>query len=1001
MPGLNQLKKFSEDITPIGQEETIRREQGTTLPQVDFPADLSDKDDTYDFEFGLPEKDDVVADKDTDSVETGDSDTTNELPLPQGNEPSETGADSGISADLDPEIAALLGNLAPNTENENVPPTETVAPDITLPPELAVPDTDTDVISDVEELSPLETDPLADLSLQEDLSLDTLEDEDMLQAMPSPDIDDFGAFSDNSNTTESFDMGDDSTILGTEDDMQEQTDSDAIFDLDTDDISPLDNAVPDSNPLELNSEDDPLASFNIGVDEENLDTGVDFSDVEVPDVDFSLDSPDFDENDFEIPGFSDRGAAEANSSIGMLSKKKKIEDSPEDRTHLTDSEYKIFEKNLETYPLNVRIALGDFIVNNDFTDEAIMEVLFKVIKKIPARQLAAHLEKLLDISISVPSNYERRTAEQYAAYKLSLEYQLKNRVLPIALATLALSIIGYILFYFVFTFIYKPLRAEGLYKQGYVLIGEDLFQQSETKFNEALQYKVKKRWFFKYARAYRDKKQYSRARIMYEQLVKRFNFDKKGAMEYALMEFEDLANYEKASFIVRRYILDHHINDKDAMLLHGDINLEWASLPDLSSELKAEKFEQARLEYASLMQLYGSNDLYLSRMLRYFIRTDNLREVLPLKSYFMDMRKTTLGATDLVELGGYMLEKQYGVLSPADEYLRAYIDKVKELLEKGVAADPTIPEAHYNLARYFIRAKEGVLAKKALKNALRTFDVAKKRTPQRILRHINTYNLLGEQYALTRDYLLAEKEYAQGIILFENEKKFSELKADKQVGKLYSNMADLDYFISGDLSAALQNYKNAIENFYDTASIRYRIGFIQYDSANYAEALGSFIKTASKENNDKNLLLSLGNVLMLRNDDAAATGYYSRLIDILDLAKSRYDILLPQVNKEQGDLVNLYMLASNNLGVSLARLAQRTGDSHLQGEAMVQFSQSLRAWDALTRNQDTMVRLEGSNLAAQNIRYLNQANSSFDPAIYATIPRTLYGEHILKQALVE
>ena len=163
----------------------------------------------------------------------------------------------------------------------------------------------------------------------------------------------------------------------------------------------------------------------------------------------------------------------------------------------------------------------------------------------------------------------------------------------------------------------------------------------------------------------------------------------------------------------------------------------------------------------------------------------------------------------------------------------------------------------------------------------------------------------------------------------------------------------------------------------------------------------AFIKASQEKSEDKNLLYSLGNVLALRNDDYSAQGYYERLIDKLDLEKARAGILMPQIQGSDGELVDLYMKTSNNLGVVLNRLAKRTGDSSLNAQAMVNLSDSLRAWDALTRNQTTMVRLEGSNLAAQNLKYISHSYSEFEPSIYVSIPRVLDGEHILEQTFVK
>ena len=60
-------------------------------------------------------------------------------------------------------------------------------------------------------------------------------------------------------------------------------------------------------------------------------------------------------------------------------------------------------------------------------------------------------------------------------------------------------------------------------------------------------------------------------------------------------------------------------------------------------------------------------------------------EVLTLKERFYP-RKKSLSAEDWTDLSGYLLEKLYGPLAPADEYLRSKIEDVKEMLERAVRA---------------------------------------------------------------------------------------------------------------------------------------------------------------------------------------------------------------------------------------------------------------------------------------------------------------------------
>lgn len=701
-------------------------------------------------------------------------------------------------------------------------------------------------------------------------------------------------------------------------------------------------------------------------------------------------------SEFDIPGFSGMGDDfDFDYSEPKVSNESTFDSPVEKRTSLTDEEYKTFKKNLNDYPLNLRIEIERLIVNNEFKDDAVFAVIEKVINGAAARQVSAYLSKYLDISVDIPRDFERRTAEQYDAYKKSLEYQLKNRILPLCAVSILGIFVAVGLFFLIERFVYRPVMADMLYKEGYELLENNLFPQSEVTFNRAVEFKPKKKWFLNYARGYCAKKQYDRSRRMYENSLLRFNHDKVSGMEYAQMELYELANYVRAEEIVKREILDYHINDKDGLLLLGDVFLEWATEKDPS------KFENAFTQYTDLINLYGNNDEYTKRLMRYYIRTDNLREVLPIKAYFYGLKKNVLGSSDLTELSGYLLDKLYGYLSPSDEYLRTQIENVRQLLEMAIEADSTVPEPHYNLARYFIYTGNEANAQLLLNSAITNFENSKTRRPKRIQKNIDSYRLLGEIYTNQQQYLVAEETYGKGVLLFEEEQKNSFLKATPEIGNLYADLGDLDYFISGNMDNALLNYTKATKNEYDTASVNYKIGFINYANKDYEKALSAFIKSSEEKSEDKNLLYSLGNVLALRNDDYSAQGYYERLIDKLDLERARAGILMPQIQGSDGELVDLYMKTSNNLGVVLNRLAKRTGNSSLNAQAMVNLSESLRAWDALTRNQTTMIRLEGSNLAAQNLKYISHSYSEFEPSIYVSIPRVLDGEHILEQTFVK
>lgn len=733
---------------------------------------------------------------------------------------------------------------------------------------------------------------------------------------------------------------------------------------------------------------------------DGLDFSIKETDAKLADnaqTDFELeDGSDFknESTDFEIPGFSDTDTVKEDKRGRIKLPTPDFTGAAEGdrpgRNTLTDEQYKKFLSNLSDYPLNVRIAVESLLVKNEFTDDAQFEVIGKILNRVPSRQIASHLEKMLDISIPVPRDFERRTAAEYDAYKASLQYQLRNRIIPGVAVGAAAVLLAFGLFLFVKNFVYKPLRANGLYKEGYELLQADAYPQSEMKFNDAAKYQLQKNWFYKYARGYRAHKQYQRAEKMYRNILYYFNHDKDAGIEYARMECDDLANYEKAEEVAKREVLDYHINDADGILLLGDIYLEWGTEKD------AAKLEDARKQYATLVQLYGQTDLYMSRMMRYFIRTDNLREVLELKERFYPKEKS-LGAADWTELSGYLLDKLYGELAPSDEYLRTHIEDVKDMLVRAVKADPENPTALYNLSRYFVHMNNGNSAVQTLEQTIDAFTKSQLRRRRDTYREIDAYRLLGEQYVKQKEYLKAQESYTGGISIFVDEQNNSGFEGNEQIGQLYADAGDIDYFIRGNLDSAYDEYTTAVRTDYDTPSLHYRIGCIDYGRGDYDKAVGSFIKAGEGKPEDNHLLLAMGNTLSLRGDNYAAQGYYERLTDSLDVVKAQKGLLLPQVRADQAEIVDLYMKASNNLGVTLYRQARRTGSSSLNAAAMVQLSTSMRAWDAMTRNQVTMVRLGGSNLAEQNMKYMSHPVPDYEPAIYTDIPRILSGEEELAQ----
>ncbi len=1039
MPGLNQIKQFYENIYSLGDELTVRRSRGDVIDQPALPEGISEADDSEDFLYGLPVEQ-SAEEKAAEEAKAAESEESKNIDInallnedisgeAAAQEPPPAAEKPAAEPDFDVDafLKENLGSDAPAAQESPVPETS-AEPEIPAPPpapeasadDLPMPDFDFGGTSDTGDFSTDFTEPAASA---EPAGSGTEDFE-----MP-----DFGSFSDTGNTANSDDTS--GSISDDDIPLPDFSDTDN-FDVPDTTGAPAgeEPAAPPAPEVSASVDEDlPMPDFDFGDSSDTAASGTgdgvdlsgfDFSESEtkasgdtaaeapledqsslIPDFNLDdADNPAIEEEapagsdlDFSIPGFSD--VTEATLPKKPVPKQEEEEEKVLEANQFTDAEHKKFLENLYYYPLNLRMEIENLLVENQFKEEENINLIRMIIKKPPVRQLASHVGKMLDKHIEVPRNYEKRTAAQYEAYKATAEYQIKNRILPAAFAILVIGSLLFSLCYLTNLFIIKPIRAEMLYKEGYTQLENNLFPQSEETFNKAIVFKKNKKWAFKYANGYREKKQFIHARRMYTWLLNVFPKDKNAGLQYAEMELYDLNNYEEAERVVRRYVLDRFINDYDGMLLLGDVYLEWGSDTDPS------KFPLALEAYENLKEVHEQDNTYLARMLRYYIRTDNLQKVLPLKAYFYPDKKTGnkrirkyLSPNDIYELSDYLLGKLYGVLSPAEEYLRTYVEDVLPLLRCTKEADPAMPEAYYNCARYYIHTGNTETARTELLNALQLFKTVTKKTRKRILKNIDAYRLLGELYKNQSDFIKAEEQYSQGIMLFEKEKNISTLKAGQEVGLLYSDMGDIEYFISGDNDAALRNYQSSIQYENDTPSIRYRIGYIHYAAKRYVESLGSMLTAAEENGNDLHLLLALGNVLSLRDDNFAAEGYFERFMDEFDRIRIREKVILPQVDPDHNDLVENYMHAANNYGVALSKLALRTGNSAQNAKAMVYFSESSRAWDALTRNQTTLVRNEGSNLAAQNIKYMSYPQSIFEPAMYYDIPRTLQDEEILKQA---
>ena len=776
----------------------------------------------------------------------------------------------------------------------------------------------------------------------------------------------------------------------------------------------FDNPLPD-----LSAQAD--SEFDTGGTNISQDSGVEDSGglPEIEDLgDFSSDSIDLNdepvpptagnlsEDDFALPGLDeifDKGKIETISQPapkkGLFGGKKKaaVEELPEaedvEEIKLSQEDLEKLLKTLSDYPLNLRIACEELIAEKVLAPQQLSKLIRLLINGAYAKETAEFASEILGKKIVIPKSFEKSTGAALEAEKASFAYIFVHNFLPVlrlfaVIAALALSVI-----YLGYKFIYIPLKAESIYKRGYERIPAGEYQRANELFHEAFVTHRKKKWFYLYAEGFRDQRRYMLAEGKYDELLRYYPRDKKGVLDYASLETNYLMNYDKANRILQQQLLDYAPDDYDGLLAAGDNFFAWA---DSNPSRFFDKYEDARFSYARILEKYGWQSPVVERMMKYFMRIDDLKEVLNLGNWFNGGRGRKLSPESTAELGGYLLDKQLEkVKGVPDPYVES-IGSVRAMLLQAVREKPNLPEPHYHLARYYKNLGNIYEERLTLENAIRAFNLAETETVRRRLYRVDTHYRYANLLTNNKEFFTAEEQLVRGIELYEDFLSRNLISPSPQLGQLYAASGDLEYFVkTGDMQAALNDYKQAEKYGWSPPEIQYRMGAAYYQIEDWGNALGYLFRASADLPLNRKLLYALGNTAYKRGDYFASQGYYNRLLDILENQRIRLPVLLPNDNSEFLELGERLMMARNNAGVVYEALADQTGNREYRSRALSLYAESARAWDSITRNPETMVRMHFTDMLGApgvNLGFLNASNAlrpapDFKPEIFIRIDK--------------
>lgn len=656
---------------------------------------------------------------------------------------------------------------------------------------------------------------------------------------------------------------------------------------------------------------------------------------------------------------------------------------------LTPEQFAQLKRTLEALPRNLKIVVQDLIGEGMVSGVDLTALIGLLLSGAAAQEIATLASRISGKRIRIPAGYEKKTGVAFEAEQRTFAYAFRENILPLLRIVVITVVAGGLFGFLGYRYIYQPLFAYTNYRAGYAQISNDRFTIANERFDRAAKAWPIKGWYYRYAEAFADKRQFVLAEQKYDSLLTQFPGDKKGILDYARMESERLNDYEKADGLLKQ-ILDKRTFDYDALLAAGDNDLLWA-------EQDPKKLDEARLAYATLIDKYGAKDTLLFRMLRYFIRSDNGDEVERLRAFYASRPDVKIDAGVFAELGGYLVDHRR-------------LDYAQDVLFRADKNQPGLYEVHYNLARYYRIVQSDPDEKKALDATVKMLKSTDTITPKRLRIEIDTHTRLGEYNYRKKEYITAEKELQGAIALAEQNQKMKLIDKDRMFGRPYADLGDLYYYIQGDLRAAALQYQTAIANLYTAPELSYKIGYIQYAQKDYKAALVSFTSTedasAYPSGNEalapakgsaqstqmpgqtpQNLLYALGTTFFQRKDFFAAQGYYLRLLDRLETRRAALGTLHPEDRPDDRALLQTLVKVNNNLGITMIDLSGKTGDRKKRSEALVYLSAAAEIAGSLARNPDTVQRSEIRSLPTLNMRWILYPVPGDELQIYSALPK--------------
>jgi tetratricopeptide (TPR) repeat protein len=670
---------------------------------------------------------------------------------------------------------------------------------------------------------------------------------------------------------------------------------------------------------------------------------------------------------------------------------------------LDESDFLSIRQTLSGLPRNLKIAIEELLADERKTPEDFKILLDALISGESARVLAAKYKTITRRTIELPRSYEKRSGFALEQQRASVVYKLVSEGWPVARIVLLVISIAWISGAAAFMWVYRPLKADSLYRKGLEAITVDDLAEADRYFFDAWDgwplfqsegtdriadapivvkgWKDKDRWL-DYARSMRRRKHWTEARTFYEGYLRVEPGSKDTRLEYAGFLSKVLGEYQLAIDVLENApVRGSRRWDRDYTLAAGDVYMDWA-------EDDPAKYEEARFRYAKVLETSRNDEQAILSMMRYHLRLNDEKEIDRLRPVF-DNEKP--GKTDVPELAAR-------VYSGLARYLLAR-DNMKEarrFIDLARGADPLAPEPSFVDALFWRKAGDDRLELEAFKRTLVNLEGRESLTRIDLEIRILTLGGIGRIQAdkaialsssppdAAEALSLATINYSKAIELFEDARGRNQIGVSPDYAKLYLELGDILYLgvrTGGDLSYTLvpnlellapgnPRYKELqqAELYYNEAEVLfgkasgatlppvslYRRGYARY-VLNEDDALLDFHRVARIEPENYEARIALGTVLLDGGDFEASRSQYARAIELMEAELRRSGgILNPDDRGSHVELLLRFIVAWNNLGVGRARSAARGGGEEDYSAALSAFTMASEYHDEVFVDMDAL-----------------------------------------------